>query len=327
MANIILWTIIIIVNLGLIVLLTRVFLSTEKMYKHRLKKEYMIAQKGLKFYTKFFVYFCLVIITILFIFPVVWMIMNSFKSHAEVNSTMDSWKTFLPSMDIKTWFNSYGKLFSSFENFGRSIINSIVYSSITIVAVLIINSFAGYAIAKFRFPGSNALITIILLLLIIPVETSIVPLYVILKNLGLLSENMRVVGYLIPGFVSPFYIYMFRSFFLGIPKELEEAAYIDGSSRIGTFFRIIVPNSKAIFATVSIFTFMGTWNEYVFAQLMFSNPEQQPLQVFLQLINNFNPKDMSMMMASLTFSTIPIALVYIFAQRSIVEGVAFTGLK
>ncbi len=253
--------------------------------------------------------------------------MNSFKTHAEINAQLNQWTTFLPSKEISNWFISYQKLFTSFKEFGRSILNSVIYASITIISVLVLNSLAGYAIARFRFPGSKALITIIILILIIPVETSIVPLYVILKNLGLLTENMRVVGYLIPGFASPFYIFMFRSYFLGIPKEMEEAAYIDGASRLKTFFKIIIPNALPVFATVAIFTFMGSWNEYVFAQLMFSNPLQQPVQVYLQLINNFNPKDMGMMMASLTFSTIPIALVYIFSQRYIVEGVSFTGLK
>lgn len=327
MANLLLWIFIIVINISLIALLGKIFLGTEKMSKYVDNKNYIMAQKGLKYWFRFFMYFSLVVITIIFLFPIVWMVMNSFKSHAEINNSMNSWLTFLPSRDIRTWMDSYIKLFKSFQYFGRSILNSIMYSGITIFMVLVINGLAGYAIAKFKFPGSNALITIILLLLIIPVETSIVPLYVILKNLGLLTENLRVIGYLLPGFVSPFYIYMFRSYFLGIPKELEEAAYIDGCSRIGTFFKIIVPNSKAIFATVAIFTFMGTWNEYIFAQLMFSNPVQQPLQVFLQLINSFNPKDMGMMMASLTFSTIPIALVYIYSQKSIVEGVAFTGLK
>ena len=208
-----------------------------------------------------------------------------------------------------------------------SIINSIVYASITITGVLIINSIAGYALSRFVFPGHKLIVNIIILILIVPVETSIVPLYVILKNLGLLDPNLRIIGYLIPGLVSPFYIFMFRNYFLGIPKELEEAAYIDGAGRLKTFFRIIIPVSLPVFATVAIFTFMGSWNEYVFAQLMFSSPAQQPLQVFLQLINNFNPKDISLVMASLTFSTIPIEIVYVFCRRYVVEGVAFIGLK
>lgn len=275
-----------------------------------------------------FFYIFLAALCILFLFPVIWMVMNSFKSQEEVYATMSSWLTFLPgSWNITEWFDSYVKLFSSFDNFGRSIINSIIYCAVTITGILLINSFAGYALARFVFPGHKVLVTIIILLLIVPVETSIVPTYIILQNLGLLRTETRVIGYLLPGLVSPMYIFMFRAYFLGIPKELEEAAYMDGCSKLKAYFTVIVPCCKPVFATVAIFAFMGQWNEYVFAQLMFSDPSLQPLQVYLQLINNFNPKDISMVMASLTFSTIPIALVYIFCQRYIVEGVAFSGLK
>lgn len=268
------------------------------------------------------------LLAVIFFFPVLWMVNNSFKDHDTVYAQMTSIRTFFPpSLNIGEWFVSYIKLFQGFENFGQSVLNSLIYASVTIVAVLVINSIAGYALARFHFPGNKALTTIILLLMIIPIETSVVPTYLILYYLGLLKEPFNVIGYLIPGFASLFYTYMFRQYFLGMPREIEEAARIDGCSRIGVFFRMIVPLAKPIFATVAIFTFMGSWNEYIFAQLMFPNPAQQPLQVFLQLVNNRNPQDIGMVMASLTLSTIPIALVYIFAQRYIVEGVAFTGLK
>jgi len=322
--NIIFIIFIIVVNLTLIATLINIILSMERFTDFSGRDK---IKRVIKKWYVFVAYLVLTIFSILFIFPIIWMVMNSLKTHAEINAQLDQWTTFLPSKDISNWFVSYRMLFSSFKEFGRSILNSFVYAGITIFSVLILNSLAGYAIARWRFPGSKALITIIILILIIPVETSIVPMYVILKALGLLNENTRVIGYLIPGFASPFYIFMFRSYFLGIPKEMEEAAYVDGASRIRTFFNIIIPNALPVFATVGIFTFMGSWNEYVFAQLMFSKPLQQPVQVYLQLINNFNPKDMGMMMASLTFSTIPIALIYIFAQRYIVEGVSFTGLK
>lgn len=264
----------------------------------------------------------------IFLFPVVWMVSNSFKTDEQVYAQMTSiWTFFPPSWNISEWFVSYVKLFQTFEYFGRSILNSILYCTITIVAVLVINSLAGYALARFKFPGNKAMTTIILLLMIIPVETSIVPTYLILYYLGLLSEPVNIIGYLLPGFASLFYTYMFRQYFLGMPIEIEEAARIDGCSRVGVFFRMIVPLSKPIFATVAIFTFMGQWNEYIFAQFMFPNPAYQPLQVFLQLVNTATPKDIGVVMASLTFSTIPIALVYIFAQKYIVEGVSFTGLK
>lgn len=277
--------------------------------------------------TTLIIVFCL-ILSVIFLFPLVWMVSNSFKDHETVYAQINSIITFLPpSLNIGEWFVSYIKLFQGFENFGQSVINSFIYAGVTIVSVLTINSIAGYALARFNFPGNRVLTTIILLLMIIPIETSVVPMYLILYYLGLLREPFNVVGYLIPGFASLFYTYMFRQYFLGMPREIEEAARIDGCSRMGVFFKMIVPLAKPIFATVAIFTFMGQWNEYIFAQLMFPNPAQQPLQVFLQLVNNNNPQDIGMVMASLTLSTIPIALVYIFAQRYIVEGVAFTGLK
>ncbi len=287
-----------------------------------------VRRKALRISLKTLFYIMMCVLAVLFLFPVFWMVMNSFKSHEQVYATMDSLATFLPaSWNVGEWFASYGNLFTTFDEFGRSILNSVMYCAITIAGVLLINSLAGYALARFVFPGHKTLVTIIILLLIVPVETSIVPQYVILNTLGLTSRDLRVVGYLLPGLVSPFYIFMFRSYFLGIPRELEEAAYIDGCGRFRTYFRVILPCCLPVIATVSIFTFMGQWNEYVFAQLMFSDPTLQPLQVYLQLINNFNPKDISLIMASLTFSTIPIAVVYIFCQRYIIEGVAFSGLK
>lgn len=279
---------------------------------------------------KYTVFICLGLI---FVFPTWWMVINSFKTQPEIYAQMNSIRTFLPTTDFSHMFDSYRNLINAFDLFFPALFNSLFYAALLISLVLIINSFAGYALSRFVFPGSNLYVSIIILILIVPVETSIVPLYTILFNMGLLNtsgilgENIRIIAYVIPGIVSPFYIFMFRQFFLGIPVELEEAAKIDGASRIKIFFSIIIPVSKAVFATVSVFTFMGVWNDYLWPQLIFSNQRQFPLQVFLQIINNYNPKDISMVMASLTISTIPIAIIFIIAQKNIVEGVAFTGLK
>ena len=271
----------------------------------------------------------LTVLCVLFLFPIWWMVISSFKPQTVIYEQLDSFMTFLPSTwNVGEWFTSYVNLFNSFDYFGTAILNSIFYCSVTVAGVLLVTSIAGYALARLVFPGSNVLTTIIILLIIVPVETSIVPQYVILSHLGLLSSSTaRVAGYLLPGIVSAFYIFMFRQYFMGMPKELEEAAEIDGAGKVRTYFVIIMPLAKAIFATVAIFTFMGAWNEYVFADLMFPQAQQKPLQAFLQLVNTYNPKDLSMVMAALTVSTIPIAIVYIFCQRYIVEGVSFSGLK
>lgn len=279
---------------------------------------------------KYTVFICLGLV---FVFPTWWMVINSFKTQPEIYAQMNSVRTFLPTADFSHMFDSYINLINAFDLFFPALLNSLIYAILLISLVLVVNSFAGYALSRFVFPGSNLYVSIIILILIVPVETSIVPLYTILFNMGLLNtsgflgENIRILAYLVPGIVSPFYIFMFRQFFLGIPLELEEAAKIDGASRIKIFFSIIIPVSKAVFATVAVFTFMGVWNDYLWPQLIFSNQRQFPLQVFLQIINNYNPKDISMVMASLTISTIPVAIIFIIAQKNIVEGVAFTGLK
>lgn len=271
----------------------------------------------------------LTVLCVLFLFPIWWMVISSFKPQTAIYEQLDSFMTFLPSTwNIGEWFDSYINLFNSFEYFGTAIGNSVLYCAVTVAGVLLVNSLAGYALARLEFPGSRFISTLIILLIIVPVETSIVPQYVILSQLGLLaSPASRVVGYLLPSIVSAFYIFMFRQYFMGMPRELEEAAEIDGAGKLKTFFVIMMPLAKAIFATVAIFTFMGAWNEYVFADLMFPQARQKPLQAFLQLVNTYNPKDLSMVMAALTVSTIPIAIVYIFCQRYIVEGVSFSGLK
>ena len=265
-------------------------------------------------------YLFLAALCVLFLFPVVWMIVNSMKTKEEIDSAMNTFWTFLPSAHPSHWFQAYGKMFTAYTYFGRSIFNSFLYCGITILAMLVLNSLAGYALTRIVFPGHKVITTIILLLLIVPVETSVVSTYVLLSGLGLTRGETSILGYLI----------MFRSYFMGIPKELEEAANIDGCGKLRTFFLVIVPCCKPVFATVAIFTFMGQWNEYVFAQLMFAGRQDlMPLQVFLQLVQKGTDAtgDMSVTMAALTFGTIPIAIVYIFCQKYIVEGVAFSGLK
>ena len=280
-----------------------------------------------------FKYFIFITYGFLCFLPMWWMVINTTKTHAMINAQIDSFATFLPSPDISTWLKSYVTLFTEFDLFGRAVFNSILYALIMITCVLLVNSLAGYALARFKFPGGRFIETIIILLLIVPVETSVVTLYVILYKLNFLNTStvlgpsLRIVAYIIPGVVSPFNIFLFRQYFLGIPKELEEAASIDGCSRLGTFFKIVFPLSIVIYATVTIFTFMGVWNDYLYPQLIFTDERFFPVQVFLQQINGRVPKDTSLVLASLTFSTIPIVIVYVSFQKYIVEGVSYTGLK
>lgn len=288
----------------------------------------MTNNRSKKIIARIFVCIGLAVLCVLFLFPIWWMVISSLKTHDTILEDLPSFATFLPRGDVTKWFGSYVELFSSFENFGKAIFNSFVYCGATVLGVLLINSLAAYALTRLEFPGSGVISTIVILLIIVPVETSVVPLYVILQKMGLLYEQTAAVGYVLPNLVSALYIFMFKQYLEGIPRELEEAAEIDGAGKVRTFFSIILPLAKPIFATVAIFTFMGAWNEYVFAQLIFGNYDSQmPLQAFLQIVNKRNPQDLALTMASLTISTIPIAIVYIFCQKNIVEGVSYSGIK
>lgn len=153
------------------------------------------------------------------------MVINSFKTHISRSMRMDSFRTFIPSFNFSSMFDSYVGLFKEFDLFGRAIFNSLFYAFIVIVLVLLVNSFAGYALSRFVFPGSKLIVTIIILILIVPVETSIVPLYLVLFKLGLLNtngifgDNIRIIAYVIPSIVSPFYIFMFLPVFSRNPER------------------------------------------------------------------------------------------------------------
>lgn len=154
---------------------------------------------------KVVIYIAITLLALTYLFPVLWMVVNSFKTQEQIYETISSFASFFPATwNVAEWMRSYVELFSTFDFFGRSILNSFIYSAITIVGVLFFNSLAGYALARIKFPGSKFIINFILILILVPVETSIVPLYVILSKLNLLK--VRVVAYLIPSFVSPFYI-------------------------------------------------------------------------------------------------------------------------
>lgn len=175
------------------------------------------ARMTIKIVVKILVILGLAFLCGLFLFPIWWMVISSFKTHDTILEDINSFKTFLPRGDVTKWFSSYIELFSSFDNFGKAVLNSVIYCGITVGGVLLINSFAAYALARLEFPGSKVISTIIILLIIVPVETSVVPLFLILQKFGLIRESTAAIGYIIPNLVSPFYIFMFRQFFEGIP--------------------------------------------------------------------------------------------------------------
>ena len=271
------------------------------------------------------------ILSLIFLFPLIYMIATSTKTEAQNAFDAGSIYMFLPNFNISQTFNNYKTLFVQHAVW-KYIINSLSYAAITIVLNVLINGLAGYAIAKFRFPGKKFFNFIIIFLIVVPVETSIIPLYAIVKSLLNLKKSLSILAVILPASISIFNIFLFIQFFGGIPKEFEEAARIDGASDLTVFFKIIVPLSKPIIATVAVFCFIGVWNDYLWPIMVLPQAEGNqwpllPIQAALQSIQAIPGITTGEIMASLVITSLPIFIVYIVAQKYIVQGFGSAGLK
>ena len=272
------------------------------------------------------------IISLFFILPLLYMFAVSTKSDESIARSSSNIMMFIPDFgNIAHFFDNYKIIFSDYDLW-KYALNSILYALIAIVFNVIVNGLAGYVLAKFNFPAKGFFNFIILFLIIVPVETSIIPLYTIVKKmLGLNRGALSVLAVILPSIISVFNIFLFTQFFSSIPKEYEEAMHIDGSNRVRMFFDLILPMSKPIIATVAVFTFIGVWNDYVWPDMILPKVgEGWPLLTIQVQLNSLQTNvDLSIgeKMASLVITSLPIFIVYALAQKYIVKGFGTAGLK
>ena len=227
--------------------------------------------------------------------------------------------------------NNYVKVLTAYSVW-KYALNSFIYAIVVIVGNIIVNGLAGYAMSKFNFPGKGFFSFIILFLIIVPVETTIIPLYTIATQLLNLKKDLGVLAVVLPPMVSVFNIFLFIQFFTGIPKEYEEAAKMDGAGTLKIFFSMILPLSKPIVATVATFGFIGVWNDYLWPTLVLPKAKEgqwplYPIQSALTGIQSITGITTGEVMASLVITSIPIFIVYVLAQKYIVNGFGSAGLK
>ena len=274
-------------------------------------------------------YILMSILAAIFLFPMVWMIVNSTKSEAEIYSQLNTLQTFIPNFsNIVNWLDNYVTLFTEY-NIWKYMINSIFYSSMIAIGNVIISSLAGYALAKYHFPGKKLIMGLVIGLVIVPIETTIIPLYTIMHNLGLTGTILAII---IPPIISVYNIFLFRQFFIGLPKEVEEAAMVDGASKFKIYTHVIMPMSKPIVATVATLAFIGGWNEYIWPIMVLPAPTGDgwplyPIQAALNTIQQVQTVTQGQILASLTLTTIPLLVIYIMAQKYIVEGFTSSAIK
>lgn len=221
-------------------------------------------------------------------------------------------------------FDNYKQIFIREELFTRWLFNSAFIAVVGTALNLIFNSMAGYALARLSFPGKKPLFIIILAVLMIPMQVTLVPNYLILKEFGWLNSYQ---GIIVPGMINATFIFMMRQFFINFPKEVEEAAEIDGLTRIGLFFRIVLPLAVPALSAQAIFVFMGFWNDFMRPLIIMTNAEMFTLPVGL---NTFKGQYISywnyIMAASMVF-TLPVLILYGFFNRYFIKGISFTGGK
>ncbi|WP_316570215.1 carbohydrate ABC transporter permease [Neobacillus sp. YIM B06451] len=267
---------------------------------------------------KVFLYIILGAYAVTTMVPFLWAVSSSFKTLSEIVSGSMS---FIPK---NFTLDNYKQIFVEQEHFPRWMFNSLFIASVGTVLNLIFNSMAGYSLARLKFPGRKPIFILILAVLMIPAQVTMIPNYLILKQLGWLNSYQ---GMIVPGMINATYIFMMRQFFVNFPKELEEAAEMDGLSRFGTFFRIVLPLAKPALAAQAIFIFMGFWNDFMRPLIVMTDIDMFTLPLGL---NTFKGQFVSywnyIMAASMVF-TLPVLLIYAFFNRYFIKGISFTGGK
>lgn len=265
----------------------------------------------------------LLVLSIFFLFPVIWMLANSFKPDAAITADMNSIAAFIPPAPGGSFFDNYVSIITD-TNFLRYMANTLLYAAILIVLSVIVNGLAGYALAKIRFPFRDQWLMLIVMLLIVPTETVITIHFLIIAKAGLLNT---VIGYILPLIVNPFNIFLFRQVFVSLPDDVYEAAQLDYCGPVKYFFTMVLPMSKTVVATVSVFTFLNVWNDYLWPSLVFTSSDLLTAQIGLNSITSNEITTMGQTLAVITLVTIPVIIIYSLFSKQIVEGVTSTGSK
>jgi len=253
---------------------------------------------------------------IIMFFPFLWTIITSISPGVGLTVT----PALIPENPS---LEAYGRLFAE-RPFARVIANSFGLAAITTVVQLLTSSTAAYAFSRLPFKGRGAVFAVYLATMMIPLQVLIVPLFVELKNFNLLNTY---VGALLPTFASAFGIFLLRQAVNQVPRELDEAATLDGAGHFRIFWTIILPNIRPALATLTIFAFMGSWNSFLWPLVVLRKPELQTLPIALAGLQGQYTTDWDVIMAGSVVSILPMLALYIFAQKYVIQGVASSGIK
>jgi multiple sugar transport system permease protein len=266
---------------------------------------------------KTIIYLLLIAGLIIVAFPLVWVVASSFKAGDEVFAYPPTLVPEDPRLD------NYVTLFTDYP-FLRWLVNSFIVAFAVTGLSLVLHSMAGYALARLRFPGRNTLFLIIMSTYMLPIYAILIPRFLVVKQLGWVNTYQ---GLIIPSVFHAFGIFAFRQFFLGIPKELEDAALIDGASRVRIFIEIVLPLSRAIFLTMAVIFFIANWDAFIWPLIVARSKDIWVAQVGIASFRDPQITFWELVVAASTVTIAPSLMLFLALQRYIVRGIATTGIR
>ncbi|MBM7466365.1 carbohydrate ABC transporter permease [Microbacterium esteraromaticum] len=260
----------------------------------------------------------LIIAGISMVFPFIWMVLTSFKTLPQL---LQNPLEFLPN----PWtVDNYSEAWNAVP-FGQAYLNSAYITVLVVVGTLITASMAGYAFARIRFKGSKVLFIVFLATQMIPAQVTLIPFYLLMSNLGWVDSHLALI---VPGMIAnPFAVFLMRQFVLSLPKELEEAALVDGAGRLRTFFSIVLPNLRPGLAALAIITALGVWNAFLFPLVLLNSPDLFTVPLLLTSFQGQHGSiNYGLVMAASAIATVPMLIVFVIGQRKILNSMAASGL-
>ena len=275
-----------------------------------------------KVFAKLGSYLLLTLLAFFFLFPLVFMIVSSLKNNEmQIVRDMSGLLGFVPYGEIGV--RNYLDVFDQM-NFGRFMFNSVFITISTVACGLLVNSMLAYALARLQFKGQKIILAVVVALIIIPKEAVVIPLLLMVNRIGWIdSYQVQIVPYI----ADAFSIFLFYQFFIGLPKDLDEAAIVDGASRARIYWNVILPLSRPAFASVAILQSIFRWGEFLWPLMVTRGEAFRPLPVAIQQFFSQDPKVWGDIFAFASMITIPLLIIFLLFQKWFVRSVAYSGIK
>lgn len=281
------------------------------------KEESRKRVRRIEIFKKSISYILLSIVGVVMVLPFIWMLSTSLKEAGAVFTYPPQW---IPKPIV---FRNYIEAWNAVP-FNRFFINSIFVSVCVTVGKVVTASLAAYAFARLEFPGRDKLFLLYLATLMIPGQVTMIPVFILLKHFNWIDTYKALI---LPGMFTAYGTFMLRQFFMTIPKDLEDAAVMDGCSKLGVYWRVILPLSMPALATLSTFVFLGAWNDFMWPLIVTNSMEMKTLPVGLASFQGLHTTDWTLLMAASMIVLLPVLIVYIFNQRFFTKGIVMSGLK